>query len=233
MKTVIGLGVLVLVGLAFWFWADMDAAAPAEMNEDTEMSENDANEARAVVTPGTYTVQPEASGVRFAGKKPLIEGYVNAGSIGVTDGIVSVSEDSATGTFTIDMTTLSVSETPTKPGQENALEGHLMGERWFNVAEYPTATFTITDIEPRADSETTFVYDVTGELTMKGQTHEISFPATIYQNASGMLHATADLEIDRTKWGITANSGTFFENLADNVIDDMVALSFSLIAEPS
>jgi hypothetical protein len=58
------------------------------------------------------------------------------------------------------------------------------------------------------------------------------FPARVYQNALGQLVAEAGLEFDRTLWGITAGSGSFFDNLADNVIDDMVVLSFLLIAEP-
>lgn len=234
MKSIIGVVVLVVVGVGvYMLWNPAEPVREEEgetiVDLQNAQQEMEAGE-REVVSPGSYEVVADQSSVGWAGKKPLVEGYVNAGSIAVTDGTIVVAEDSATGTFTVDMNTLSVSETPTKPGQENALEGHLKGERWFDVATYPTATFAIDRVTPRADSETTFVYDVTGELTMKGQTHEVTFPATIYKDAEGMLHAHADFEIDRTKWGITAGSGSFFDGLADNVIDDMVALSFDVVA---
>ena len=133
--------------------------------------------------------------------------------------------------FVIDMNTLSVSGTPAKPGRESALEEHLKGERWFNISEYPTAMFAIRGIVPREESAEKNLYDVTGELTMKGKTGQLTFPAKIYMSEDGSLHAIADFEFDRTQWGITAGSGSFFDNLADNVIDDMVSLSFHLVAE--
>ncbi|OGG88758.1 hypothetical protein A2592_02710 [Candidatus Kaiserbacteria bacterium RIFOXYD1_FULL_42_15] len=189
------------------------------------------NDARQVVTPGSYSVDISTSEVRWAGKKPLIDGYINSGTIGLTEGTITVSDDVATGSFTIDMNTLAVGSTAKKPGKESLLEGHLKGTGWFNVAEFPTALFVITKVTPRADSDVTFEYDVTGDLTMKDVTNEISFPATIYESVDGNINVEAVTVLDRTKWGITSMSGSFFDDLADNVIDDNVQLSFSLKAE--
>lgn len=228
---IIGLVVIIVVAIGgFFLWTP--AGAPETLEEARQETENEAAaEGSAEVSPGTYAVIPEESTVHWAGKKPLIEGYVNSGSIGLERGQIVVTDTEATGSFTIDMNTLSVSETPTKPGRESSLEGHLKGEGWFDVAAFPTARFEITAVSARADSATTFVYDVRGNLTMKGETHELSFPATIYLDSDGTLHADAHLEFDRTTWGITAGSGSFFDNLADNAIDDMVSLSFNLVAE--
>ncbi len=202
---------------------------PATFKEasQTETTTEGATEVEA----GTYVVVPEESSITFAGKKPLIEGYINAGSIAVSSGTITVENEKASGEFTIDMNTLRVTATPKKPGKESALEGHLKGDRWFDVATYPTATFEITNVERREDSEQTFIYGVTGNLTMKDHTHEVSFPATIYQAVDGTVVASASFAIDRTVWGITSGSGSFFDDLADNVIDDMVSLSFSLAAQ--
>lgn len=226
MKYVLILVALVIIGGgAYWYTNQQTPGAVSTESSHT------APAGAAVVADGTYTVNAEESRVEWAGKKPLIEGYINTGSMGVTGGTVSVLGEEVSGEFTIDMDTLSVSATPTKPGQENTLEGHLKGERWFDVAAYPTATFVISSVAPRADSAPTFMYDVTGNLTLKGQTHPVTFPATIYLLENGSLEAHGALEIDRTQWGITASSAHFFDNLADNAVDDMVALSFSLIAE--
>jgi len=236
MKLVLGLLGVFVIGLVVYFMlpaADktiVDTQAETQMADDSQVMQQAAAE-RMEVTEGLYKVLPSASTLTWAGKKPLVSGYINSGSIAITDGDITVTDGLATGAFIIDMNTLSVSQTPAKPGQESALEGHLQGERWFDVAQYPTASFEITKVTPRADSDTTRVYDVTGNLTMKGATDELSFPAEIYVDDMGMLRAIAGFEFDRTKWGITAGSGSFFDNLADNVVDDMVALSFSLVAE--
>ncbi len=235
------IGAIVVVGaLGVWYAMagpgsvkQTDTAATASTNgglEPVVNTETQTDSTRSVVTDGTYTVDGSSSIVNWAGKKPLIDGYTNSGTIAVTDGSITVSGQTATGDFDIDMNTLDVGLTAKKPGSEGKLEEHLKSDRWFNVGEFPTASFKITRVVPRADSSNTFTYDVTGDLTMKGQTHEISFPATIYLGADGKLYTEASTEIDRTKWGITAGSKNFFDNLADNVIDDMVALSFKLVA---
>lgn len=244
MKVTLGLIAVLIIGIIGFFTLNaLNENEVEEMVDDTnsadvEMDASNVNGSalsaeneNSVVKPGTYTVDPSKSIANWAGQKPLIDGYVNRGSIAITGGEILVGQGLASGSFTIDMNTLSVSDTPTKPGKESALEEHLMGEGWFNVAEYPEATFRITQVTEQADSDTTFTYDVTGELTMKGVTDTLTFPALIYQDMDGQVHATANFEFDRTKWGITAGSGSFFDNLADNVVDDMVALSFELVAE--
>ena len=212
------LGGIIVIGLLIFF-----LTSPAPVQQEAT-----APEGASEVAPGTYVVDTEASTFQWAGQKPLIDGYVNSGTIALSEGSIIVLDGEATGTFTLDMNSLQVGLTAQKPGQEGALEGHLKGERWFNVDTYPTATFVITSVVP---TETALVYTVTGDLTMKGATDEVSFPAEIYQADDGLLYANAQFEVDRTKWGITAGSGNFFEDLGDNLIDDMVLLSFSLVAK--
>lgn len=236
MKMVLILAGIVIIGATcFLLYSPAhDSAIPTIAHEHTD--ESDASEIedviadRSAVTDGTYTVDTELSTLRWAGQKPLIEGYVNSGSISIDEGEILVADGSARGQFKIDMNTLSVFSTPTKEGKESLLETHLKGDRWFAVEEFPVSEFVITNVAPRADSESTFMYDITGQLTMKGVTNELLFPATIFLNKKGLLEARADLEFDRTLWGITASSDSFFDNLADNAVDDMVTLSFELIA---
>lgn len=237
MKILLGISGLILVAvIGFILWSpSYNQAIENEVTiESSEMSEEqtetEVNNKKVSVTEGSYIVDIERSSIRWAGQKPFVDGYVNSGSLSVANGNISVSEGLATGEFTIDMNTLSVSNTPAKPGKESLLEEHLKGENWFAVDTYPTATFSIKTVSPREDSDSSFTYDITGDLTMKGTTDELTFPAMIYVNGEGELEAKADLEFDRTIWGITSGSGSFFDGLADNVIDDMVALSFELVA---
>lgn len=227
MRTVIVLVVLLaLIGAGFVFWKPADV--PQTVEEKSQVAQERKSKG---VTDGSYAVVAEKSTMNWSAKKPLIEGYVNSGTIAVKEGLITVAGDAKTATFVIDMTTIHVGLTAKKPGQEGKLEEHLKGERWFDVANHPNASFNITKVTPRADSATTFVYDVTGNLTLKGQTHELTMPATIFMDASGQLHAQSSFEFDRTKWGVTAGSASFFDSLADNAVSDMVAMSFDVVAE--
>ena len=221
-------GILVLiVALAggWYFFSSPDPKAPEGEVPATSIS------GTSVVPVGTYTVEASQSTFTWSAKKPLIEGYIDSGTISVTTGAITVGTTTANGSFTIDMNTLRVGLTAKKPGKEGALEKHLKSDDFFDVAKYPTATFLIKQVGETASSSTEFIYTIRGDLTMKGKTNEISFPAEIYFK-DGMLHAKASFEIDRTKWGLTYGSGNFFQNLGDKMIDDMVALSFHVLATP-
>lgn len=207
--------------------------SPTQEKNDKEQTEEVVEEVitNTLVTDGNYNLIVSESKLNWAGRKPLVEGYINSGTFDITKGAIEVEDAESTGIFEIDINTLSVSETKAKPGAETALEGHLKGGGWFNVEEFPTATFTINTVTPRIDTETTFVYDVIGTLVMKGETGELTFPANIFLDDEGKLIVEAELDFDRTKWGLTAGSGLFFDNLADQIIDDLVKLSFRLVAE--
>ena len=106
------------------------------------------------------------------------------------------------------------------------LVGHLKSDDFFSVDKYPVANFEITSIKPGSNNEHT----VNGNLTMKGKTNEISFPAKVTIE-NGIVKAMGTAKIDRTKWNIQYGSGKFFSNLGDKVILDEVNIDVSLIAE--
>ncbi len=219
---------LVVIGGGWYYWSHTAQQTPQAASPESQITSPTADGA-TVVQPGTYTVVADKSIVHWAGKKPLVEGYVDSGTIGVKEGTITSTADTASGSFVIDMTSLRVGLTAKKPGMESKLEEHLKKGDFFDVTTYPTAKFVITKVTPRSDSATTFMYDVTGDLTMKGKTNAITFPAKIFMK-DGMIVAEATTAIDRTKWGITFGSKSFFDNLADNFIDDMVQLDFTLVA---
>lgn len=229
------IGILLAV-TAFYAWNIPHPDAPSTEDTATQQPETtpsetsgsvDASPEQTSLEDGTYQLLPAESTFNWSGKKPLIDGYINTGSIAFTDGSLSVTGGEVSGTVTLDMSTLVALGTPKKPGQEGALAEHLKGERWFDVATYPTAEVTLVHMVQNAPG----TYDVTANLTMHGQTNEITFPVQMTADGSGRVTVRAQTEIDRTLWGVTAGSGSFFDNLADNVIDDMIAISFTLIAQ--
>jgi polyisoprenoid-binding protein YceI len=61
---------------------------------------------------------------------------------------------------------------------------------WFNTSEYPTAEFFLNEASST---------QVSGIMTINGQSREISFPATIIVEEDTVI-ANADFALDRTQW---------------------------------
>jgi len=77
------------------------------------------------------------------------------------------------------------------------LTNHLKSADFLEVREHPTAKFVSTKIESAADGKA----KITGNLTLHGQTKEVSFPATVAVTDKGLTLAS-EFKIDRTNWGI-------------------------------
>jgi len=130
------------------------------------------------------------------------------------------------GKFVLDMTTISCLDLTDKE-TNGKLVGHLHSDDFFSTAKNPTVTFEITKAtESRNDAGNN--YSITGKLTIKGITQEVTFPATVtYVN--GQMRAKGTVKFDRTKYGIKYNSGSFFTGLGDYMINDEVEVGFDLV----
>lgn len=228
MKIVVGiLGALVIIGGVWYGIASSPTTAPTESVMEKDHSENTEKTGRP--GPGTYTAIAEKSMVAWAASKPLIPGYTHRGTISVSEGVIEVGNETAAGSFVLDMNSLTVTSLGGgKAGRESQLESHLKDGDFFDVANHPAARFEVAKVIP---TETPGAYSVTGTLTMKGVANELTIPARIYME-NGMLHIHADFTIDRTRWGITFGSPSIFSNLAENAIGDEVTLSLTVIAQP-
>ena len=98
------------------------------------------------------------------------------------------------------------------------LEKHLRSDDFFGVEKFPSATMVITTVEQSADG-----YTVTGDFTIKGQTHPVIFPMTVDGNT-----AIAKVKIDRSKYNVRYGSDSFFDNLGDRVIYNEFDLNVTL-----
>jgi polyisoprenoid-binding protein YceI len=105
-------------------------------------------------------------------------------------------------------------------GYNQKLVGHLKSEDFFAVEKYPTSTFKITNASIFKDGKAT----LTGILTIKGKSEDISFDVTKKDNTY-----SSQLKIDRSKFDIRYGSKSFFDNLGDKVIDDIFLLDIQLV----
>ena len=99
------------------------------------------------------------------------------------------------------------------------LEGHLKSDDFFSVDKHPKATLIIKKMNSHSNNS----YKLTGDLTIKGITHTVDFSLIIYED-----RVESELTFDRSKYDIQFGSGSFFENLGDNLILDEITLNITL-----
>jgi len=111
-------------------------------------------------------------------------------------------------------------------GSDNNLIKHLKSPDFFDVEKFPIAAFAMTKVA-LANGEN---INVTGNLTIKGITHEITFPAKM-EVKGGIVNANGKLTIDRAKWDVRYGSGKFFDNLANDAISDDIEFNIKIVAK--
>jgi polyisoprenoid-binding protein YceI len=175
----------------------------------------------------TMQVDVRSSTVNWTGRKVL--GKHN-GTINIAKGNLTLENNAITkGRFDIDMK--SIVDLDLTDAETNAkLTGHLKSDDFFSVDKFPLSTLVITGAKPTEGAMTAVAtHIITGDLTIKGVTNTVSFPARIITDGRS-LTATATIDIDRTKWNIKYGSGSFFDNLGDKAIKDVFTLEITIKA---
>jgi len=177
---------------------------------------------QVALTDGEYALVAASSSMTWEGRKPLIPGYTDKGTVAIASGSATVAGGAVTmGSVVIDFRTIKTLSTG-KGNGESMQETHIKGADFFNVEMYPTGAFVFESLTPTADGA---AYTVKGTLTVKGITKPVEFPATVSQSGN-LLTMEATAVLDRTLWDIKYGSGKFFENLGDKLIDDKFTVHF-------
>jgi len=215
---------LVLSALTLTVSCKNDKAAEAETTEAGTVKEVSGE-------ASTYTIDKENSKIEWTGSKPTGK---HTGTINLAEGTVSVKDNALdTGKFTIDMNTITVTDLKAGDGKED-LEGHLKGtggteadfDHFFNVKKYPQANFEITKAVTENGKTS-----VEGNLTMKGITKNVKFPATVTVNGNTVTVVSDPFTINRTLWNVNYGSKSVFDNLGDKFINDDIELKVSVTAK--
>ncbi len=150
------------------------------------------------------------------------------GTVDISEGELSVKGDQVLGgTFTIDMSSIvSIDLEGEKKGK---LENHLKSADFFAVDEFPTSNFVITSAGQVSDQPMT-THQISGDLTIKDKTKNITLPANVSFVGDKILVATPAFTINRTEWGVNFHSG-ILGTAADKLIHDDVSLVITFEAE--
>lgn len=121
-------------------------------------------------------------------------------------------------TFSVDTASI-VSDPENRGAWSEKLDGHLKSPDFFDVAKFPKATFKSTAIAKATTGPAS--HTMTGDLTMRGVTRSVSFPATVKLTGDS-VSATAEFTIQRTQWGIN------YKGKADDLIRDGVVMKINV-----
>ena len=174
----------------------------------------------------TYTVDAKATTTTWLGKK--VTGQ-HDGKINVSKGSVVSDHGTITGgTIDFDMNSITCSDLTDKEYNDK-LVGHLKSEDFFNVAKHEVAKLEITKVSAKQTAKPENDFDVTGNLTIKGITHEIVFPAKIKMDEKTLV-VIAKIMVNRVKYDIKYGSASIFQTIGDKAINDEFELNVNLVA---
>jgi polyisoprenoid-binding protein YceI len=207
--------------------------------ETDEAKTTEAKEVDKNVSGEKWTLNVGDSKIEWIGTK--VTGY-HTGAVPLKSGEIYVNNNEVTGgRFVMDVANMSVSGPKSVDSASNKkLLGHLRSADFFDVTKYPEASFELTSIKPyqgnpvkdtadeRQDEISEYkvtnpTHTISGNLTIKGVTKNIEFPARITVSGN-TAEAIAKFNIDRKEWGI------IYKGKPDDLIRDAIHLGISIKA---
>lgn len=179
-------------------------------------------------TGQTFVVDTASSYVRFTGHGV---GKNHPGKFKLSSGSVAVKNDHISGgEFVINIKSMDLEQEGEMFDQK--LRPHLMSGDFFDADKFATAKFEITKVEPYKanDKDTSLVeganFNVSGNLTLKNDTKNITFPARIELD-DNTLKGKANFDIDRRQWQMNYGND---KTLGDKFISETVNIELDLKA---
>ena len=173
-----------------------------------------------------YKINTTASSVTWEATKVTGE---HSGTIQIANGFLSSTDGNLeAANVIVDMQ--SIACTNLEGEWADKLVGHLNSEDFFHVNEHRTSSFTLRNIQPNKNADGQSTHDVTGDFTIRGITQSVTFPATISESNKS-LDISGTVVLNRAEFEVKYGSGSFFDNLGDNLIHDNFTVNFHLVAE--
>ncbi len=193
--------------------------APEAANAET----SEKQEAASVAGATAYSIDTTSSIISWIGTKPVGKHHgdfkLASGSLSVENGAVKG------GNFVIDIHSMKNHDL-TDAETNGKLVGHLKSADFFDAEKFPTAKFEITGVEA-LQNDTTGTHKISGNLTLKDSTKNVTFPAKIVVTDNN-VKAVATFNIDRTNWGLRYGND---QSLGDKFIRPEVNIALDIEAK--
>lgn len=187
----------------------------AEANAETSTNQEKA----------THSVDVEKSQLLWKGFKPT---GTHDGTINLKNGSVEYAEGTVKqASFEIEMNSIVCKDMPADDEYNQKLVGHLKSADFFDVEQFPAASFVLKSQEKDANGQLQF----TGDLTVKGITKSITFPVNLVEEGQTLTMKSDSFMVDRTAFGIQYKSKNFFKDIKDKFINDEFEMSFNVVLQ--
>ncbi|MFP9098091.1 YceI family protein [Flavobacterium sp. RHBU_24] len=169
-----------------------------------------------------YSIDTKGSVITWKGGN-VAGSNTHTGYISISKGALTAENGQLVGgTAEVDMNTMS----DESHDSDSGLISHLKNPDFFDVERFPSAKIVLTKVVPANNGNS----NVTGNLTIKGITHPVTFPAKIEVKV-GILTMNGKLVIDRTLWDINYKSGKLLYIIADEAISDSIEFYIKIVAK--
>jgi polyisoprenoid-binding protein YceI len=183
--------------------------APQAKTQPASVAPAAAPPAEAGSASASYRINNTNSAIEFVGSNVT---ETHEGKFDTFDGAIQmVQGDPARSSVSVDIKMGSVSV------QIPQLQDHLKSVDFFDAKHFPSATFESSTIQRSGGDR----YQVTGNLTLRGITKVITFPATIAVSPS-KVSVQAEFSINRKDFGIE------YPGLPDDLIKDNVLVRLKM-----
>lgn len=202
---------------ALLFAVALAAAACEDPSADkAQAAVSSAKPVSSAATGAAYEIASDSSKLEFIGSKVTgkheggfkkISGTARLAGEAIEGGSVAVSVDAKS-----------------VYSDADGLTKHLQNDDFFDVANHPEAKFVSTEIKKGGSDGAS--HTVTGNLTLRGKTNSISFPATIAMKGDA-ISVVAEFSINRKDFGI------MYAGKEDDLIRDGVVIKLDLTLKKS
>ncbi|WP_223033117.1 YceI family protein [Hanstruepera marina] len=194
-----------------------DKAKEAETTTAEETAETTAVSTKYLVDAGNSTIM-------WKGFKPT---GTHTGTIAIENGVFTMNDTAIeSGSFLIDMGSITVTDIPAEEESNAKLTGHLKSDDFFHVEQYPSSAFEVTAFEMQDGKAM-----LSGNLKMKDVENNITIPVNVTENGDTVTITSETFTIDRSKWNVKFKSKSFFDDLGDKFINDDIELQISVTAK--
>jgi polyisoprenoid-binding protein YceI len=172
---------------------------------------------------GSYTIDPSHSRLGFAARHAMVTKV--RGAFNEFEGAISFDGDNpANATAQV---TIKVASIDTRNGQRDE---HLRGNDFLAMESYPEITFVATELRPTEDG-----LELTGDLTIRGVTRQITIPFTYEGTATDpygnvRVGFEGSTTINRKDFGVNFNAVL---ETGGVLVSDKVTLEFDISAVKS
>ncbi len=173
-----------------------------------------------------YQLDSTASTLQWEGYEGLSLGKpehngtltINTGSLSTINNVL------IGGKFSIAINSLKVDDIPASKPSNEKLTKHLLGADFFDAAKFPVAAFEITNVVANGTDS----MNITGNLTLKGISKNITIPAFVKISDNVFTANTAKFYINRKDWEMHYRSEN---SLGDEMIRNEMGIIISLTAK--